>query len=257
MDRWLGKTALVTGAANGIGEAITRALLRNGVNVAAVDIQKERLTTLLADVSNQNQPGSLHIMYGDVSNEEDINRIFTHIETAHGGVDIMVNNAGITNYVRVIESDRKTFERLLNINVLAVATCVNKAVRSMRDRNVEGHVFNVNSIFGHEIPPPFNSDSIDCNGWNLYPASKHATVALTDTVRKELAAIKSPIRVTSISPGLVKTEIAKHTAEKQEFFNKIPSLAPDDIADALIYALSTRPEVQITELTIQRTGMPS
>lgn len=102
MDRWLGKTALVTGAATGIGEAITRALLRNGVNVAAVDIQKEKLAELLADVSNQEGFGSLCTMYCDVSKEEDIDRVFASIEQAYGGVDIMVNNAGVSNYTRVV-----------------------------------------------------------------------------------------------------------------------------------------------------------
>ncbi|XP_011135636.1 farnesol dehydrogenase isoform X1 [Harpegnathos saltator] len=254
MDRWLGKTALVTGAATGIGEAITRALLRNGVNVVAVDIQEEKLADLHAHKSSQRNLGVLHTRHCDISNEQDIERVFKHIEETYDGVDIMVNNAGVSNYNRVIESDRKTFERLLNINVLAVATCVNMAVRSMRARNVEGHVFNVNSVLGHEIPAKPLSEIIGCNGWNLYPACKHATVALTHTVRRELAAIKSPIRITSISPGIVKTEIAKHSAELQELLDEVPALVPNDVADALIYALATRPEVQITELTIQHTG---
>ncbi|XP_032683762.1 farnesol dehydrogenase-like [Odontomachus brunneus] len=254
MDRWLGKTALVTGAATGIGEAITRALLRNGVNVAAADIQKEKLARLLADVTNREGFGRLYTMCCDMSKEEDIDKVFAHIENAYGGVDIMINNAGVIDYTRMVESDRKTFERLLNINVLAVATCVNKAVRSMRGRNVEGHVFNVNSILGHEIPTKPLSEITGSNGFNLYPATKHATVALTHTVRRELAVMKLPIRITSISPGLVRTEIAKHNVELRDIFDEIPALMPSDVADALIYALATRPEVQITELTIQRTG---
>lgn len=102
MDRWLGKTALVTGAASGIGEAITRALLRNGVNVAAVDIQKEKLARLLTDVSKQRGMGKLYTMYCDLSKGEDIDRVFEHIEQAYNGVDILVNNAGVTIYTRVI-----------------------------------------------------------------------------------------------------------------------------------------------------------
>lgn len=101
MDRWLGKTAVVTGAASGIGEAITRALLRNGVNVAALDVQKERLAELDAECKRVGFPGTLHTVYCDVSRENDVDAAFSRIETL-GGVDIMVNNAGVCDYSRVI-----------------------------------------------------------------------------------------------------------------------------------------------------------
>ncbi|KAL6261654.1 hypothetical protein P5V15_006742 [Pogonomyrmex californicus] len=252
MDRWLGKTAVVTGAASGIGEAITRALLQNGVNVAALDVQKERLAKLDADCKREGFPGTLHTICCDISLEDEIDAAFSHIETI-SGVDIMVNNTGICEYSRVIESDRKTFERLLNINVLAVAVCINGAVRSMRNRNVEGHVFNINSVLGHYLPTNLTSE-YGLSDFNLYPTTKHGTVALTHTVRRELAAVKAPIRITSISPGLVKTSICEHSEALNNFFDKVPALRPKDVADALIYALGTRPEVQITELTIQHTG---
>jgi len=101
MDRWLGKTAVVTGAASGIGEAITRALLQNGVNVAALDVQIERLAKLEAECKQKGFSGTLHIIYCDVSREDEIDSAFSHIETL-GGVDIMVNNAGICEYSQVI-----------------------------------------------------------------------------------------------------------------------------------------------------------
>ena len=124
----------------------------------------------------------------------------------------------------------------------------------MRERNVEGHIFNVNSVLGHEIPSGPLTEIDGCNGWNLYPASKHGTVALTHTVRRELAAIKAPIRITSISPGLVETNISEHSQPVAEVMAMTPCIRPEDVADALMYALGTRPEVHITELTIRRTG---
>lgn len=101
MDRWLGKTAVVTGAASGIGKAITRALLQNGVNVAALDIQKEGLVKLDAKCRQEGFRGTLHTIRCDVSREDDIDAAFSHVETL-GGVDIMVNNAGVCEYSRVI-----------------------------------------------------------------------------------------------------------------------------------------------------------
>lgn len=101
MDRWLGKTAVVTGAASGIGEAITRALLQNGVNVAALDVQKERLAELDAECKRVGFPGMLHTVCCDVSLEDEIDAAFSYVETL-GGVDIMVNNAGVCEYTRII-----------------------------------------------------------------------------------------------------------------------------------------------------------
>ncbi|XP_017753491.1 PREDICTED: farnesol dehydrogenase-like [Eufriesea mexicana] len=250
MDRWVKKCAIVTGAASGIGKAITIALLEKGVNVLALDVKTEGLSSL----SHQVKLGpstKLHVMPCDVTNQDHLDQAFQYAESTWNGVDIMVNNAGVFDNTRVIESDRATFERLLNINVLANAVCTNRAVRSMRQRNIEGHIFNINSVLGREIP---SSYLLEKDGWNLYPACKHGTVALTHTVRRELAAIKAPIRITGINPGFVDTNIGSHVPRLVEAFKNIPTLRPEDVADAVIYALSTRPEVQITELTIQRTG---
>lgn len=120
MDRWLGKTALVTGAATGIGEAITRALLRNGVNVAAVDVQKEKLARLLADVTEREGFGRLYTMCCDVSKEEDIDKVFAHIEDVYGGVDIMVNNAGVIDYVRLVGTFAFVYRVFLRKGTLAL-----------------------------------------------------------------------------------------------------------------------------------------
>ncbi|XP_011697950.1 PREDICTED: dehydrogenase/reductase SDR family member 11-like isoform X2 [Wasmannia auropunctata] len=246
MIRWRGKTAVVTGAGSGIGEAITRALLQNEVNVVALDIRKERLAKLDTECKQERSRslGTLHTICCDINREEEIDAAFSHVETL-GGVDIMVNNAGIVEISRIIESDRKAFERMLDTNVLAVAVCTNKAVRLMRKRNVEGHIFNIISVAGHYVVPA----SV---GLNLYTASKYAIRALTQTVRLEIAEIKAPIRVTTISPSSVKTDISEHSDTMNEKVDVI--FQPSDIADAIIYALGTRPEVQITHVTIQSTG---
>jgi len=117
MDRWLGKTAVVTGAASGMGKAITRALLQNGVNMAALDVQKEKLAKLDAECKREGFPGILHTICCDVSREDEINAAFSHIETL-GGVDIMVNNAGVCEYSRIIGNyNYNIFNRILQIRV--------------------------------------------------------------------------------------------------------------------------------------------
>ncbi|KAK0180569.1 hypothetical protein PV327_002937 [Microctonus hyperodae] len=251
--RWGGKIAVVTGAGSGIGAAITHILLRNRINVFGFDIETNGFETIKTKISGISNVGFFQGLKCDVSREYDICTAFDVVKKKFGGVDIMVNNAAVVDYSRVIDSNRKSFERLVNTNVLAVATCTRIAVESMRERGVEGHIFNINSVLGHEIPLQGFSEEKGLNGFNIYPSTKHATVALTHTVRRELAASKLSIKITSISPGLTKTNLAKR-ANFGNFFDGIPALEPEDIAEALLYALAMKPEVQITELTIRRTG---
>ncbi|XP_012264702.2 farnesol dehydrogenase-like [Athalia rosae] len=252
MRRWRGKSAVVTGAASGIGSAITDIFLEEGINVAAFDIQYDRLREKeIALTSAGKTRGKLFPVKCDLTNESDIIGGFEFARNNLNGVDIVVNNAGITHYSKIIESETEVFRKMLDVNVLAVAICTREAVTSMRERDVEGHVFIINSLLGHEIP-----EGVLHKGWNLYPSCKHATVAMADVVRRELIDVKTKVRMTSVSPGLVKTEITANTPELKDIFQRIPALLPTDVADAVAYALGTRPEVQITELTIRRTGEP-
>jgi len=106
MDRWIGKTAVVTGAGSGIGKGITYALLRNGVNVAALDIQEERLSKLDEECKRDHTTGKLHPICCDISIEKEIDKAFSTIETSLSGVDIMVNCAGVCYYSRIIGTSR-------------------------------------------------------------------------------------------------------------------------------------------------------
>ncbi|XP_006612524.1 farnesol dehydrogenase-like isoform X2 [Apis dorsata] len=253
MERWAHKCAIVTGAASGIGKEITIALLKNKINVLALDVNTEKLSLLNHEWMQFEGCNKLCIMRCDTSNEKDLERCFSFVETEwNSGVDIMVNNAEVIELSRIIESDRAAFEKLLNINVLATAMCINRAVRSMRQRNVEGHIFNINSVLGRKIPTAVFSEIDGCNGWNLYPVCKHANVTLMQSVKQELIDIKAPIRITSINPGLVETDLFKHSPHVMEVIKNMPILKAEDIANAVIYALSMRPEVQMREKNIMQ-----
>ncbi|XP_011697951.1 PREDICTED: dehydrogenase/reductase SDR family member 11-like [Wasmannia auropunctata] len=116
MLRWRGKTAVVTGAGSGIGEAITHALLQNGVNVTALDVRKERLANLDAECKQEGSRtlGTLRTICCDINREDEINEAFSQVETL-GGVDIMVNNARIIRQSQIIVFEEFAIEGRLNV----------------------------------------------------------------------------------------------------------------------------------------------
>ncbi|XP_033340779.2 farnesol dehydrogenase isoform X1 [Megalopta genalis] len=252
MERWAGKNAVVTGAASGIGEAITVALLQHKVTVVAVDMQYDKLRQAADNWNKIRERGQYHLLQCDVTKEPDVDKVFNFVETI-GGVDIMVNNAGIANFRRIIDSDWQSIEKMVNVFMLATPVFMSRAVRSMRKKNNEGHIININSIAGHMSHTPIFSDVEGSNGFHMYPACKHGTVALTESVRRELAFINAQIRVTSVSPGSVNTTLTEHN---KIIYNQLRQvIEPEDVSDAVIYALSRRPDVEIKEIIVQQRGI--
>ncbi|RZC42511.1 hypothetical protein BDFB_002988 [Asbolus verrucosus] len=120
----------------------------------------------------------------------------------------------------------------------------------MKANNINGHIIHINSIFGHNVP---NYPNL-----NVYPASKYAVTALTETLRQELNQLGSKIRITSVSPGLVETELTtlnkKLTPDLKASLEKMPIIKSEDIADGVVYVLSTPEHVQVHELMIKPVG---
>ncbi|XP_055536149.1 farnesol dehydrogenase-like [Wyeomyia smithii] len=242
MDRWVGKIALVTGASSGIGAATTKALLQAGLVVIGMARRVERVEKLKSELPATIQQ-HLHAIRGNVSNEEDILTAFKWIEAKFGGVDVLINSAGVFHYkLKMIdETNTAQLREIIDTNVLGLAMCSREAFNSMRKRAADGHVININSIAGHRSHYP---------GMNIYCASKFAVTAITETLRQEFKAENTKIKITSISPGAVRTEMLP----KERLELGIAVLEAEDIADAVLYVLATPPRVQVHELTIQPVG---
>ncbi|XP_046738888.1 farnesol dehydrogenase-like [Diprion similis] len=247
MERWAGRVAVVTGASSGIGASIAEALAREGMIVVGLARRKNRLQDTAEALSIAK--GKLYPVQCDVSNEQEILDAFRWIRDHLGAIDVLVNNAGVAHFAHIISGDTEGFRRILDVNVLAVAICTREAVANMRARRVDGHIININSVTGHAIPNLPDHLS-------LYPSSKYALTAMTEVVRRELISAKTNIKVTSLSPGLVKTEImeAAEYCVENTGSPDAPTLQAKDISDAVLYVLSTPPNVQITELTIRPVG---
>nr|XP_019527683.2 farnesol dehydrogenase-like [Aedes albopictus] len=242
MYRWAGKVAVVTGSSSGIGAATAKKLVQDGMVVVGLARRVERIEALKSDL-DESIRHRLHAVKCDVTQEEDIRKSFQWIEKTLGGVDVLVNSAGIYRNTKLIDADNSTMIReVLNTNVLGLVLCTREAFQSMKKRSVDGHVIHINSEAGHKTGLPH---------MNMYCASKFAVTALTDTLRQEFIAEDTKIKVTSISPGMVRTDILPHFITSQ---NVVPLLEPEDIANAIIYVLSTPPRVQVHELTIKPVG---
>lgn len=194
-------------------------------------------------------PGKLIPMRCDISKEDDILRAFKCIKEHLGPVYVLINNAGVSRPTSLIEGMTDDWRKIFDVNVLGLCICTREAVRSMRHNDVPGHIINMNSIAGNwtnQIPAD--------PGSNVYPASKFAVSAITEVLRQELKHYGTRVKVTTISPGYVKSDSAEGYSENGT--SSVPALKPEDIAEAIVYVLSTGPNVQVQELLIRPLGEP-
>nr|CAD7260257.1 unnamed protein product [Timema shepardi] len=246
MERWSGKVALVTGASVGIGAAIVQELVKHGLKVVGLARRVEKVEELEAGLKNA--PGKLYAVKADISKEEDILAAFDWIKKNLGGVDILINNAGVGTTETLSDVSDGSW-RILDVNVKGLSIFTREALKSMKERGVnDGHIIHINSIAGHYLPGG--------HPVSMYHASKHAVTVLTEGLRRELVQLGSKTKVTSISPGVVATEFFNifDPETKKEFLGGNPVLQAKDIADAVIYTLGTPPHVQIHEITIKPVG---
>ncbi|GLV43845.1 uncharacterized protein CBL_11575 [Carabus blaptoides fortunei] len=139
------------------------------------------------------------------------------------------------------------WKQMLETNVLGLSICTREAAKSMEENNIDGHIVHINSVAGHWVG--------DYPQISIYGASKFAVTALADTLRRQFSLDGSKIKVTSVSPGAVKTEIMTSAVDfDSEMMKNYPILQPDDVADAVLYAIGTAPHILIQELIIRPVG---
>ncbi|XP_068894765.1 farnesol dehydrogenase-like [Tenebrio molitor] len=251
MDRWKGKVAIVTGASAGIGAAIAKQLVEEGLQVVGLARRSERVEELAKKL--QGQKGKLYAIKADISKEEDILEAFKWTSDNVGPVHILVNNAGIVQQTNLIEGDTEKWKKTFDTNVMGLCVATREAVKIMKAEKIDGHIIHINSVAGHTVP--------NYPGLNVYPASKYAVTALTETLRQELNHLGLKIKITSVSPGTVDTEIVQTNnfvinSKFVEKMKKTLKLNAEDVADSVLYVLSTPRHVQIHELTIKPFGEP-
>lgn len=244
LERLRGRVAFVTGASSGIGRAVCERLLAAGLRVAACARRVERVRQIAAS-------DDLLPLAADLRQEADILAAFAAVRARWGGTDIVINNAGLGHHAPLSSGDTDHWREMLDVNVLAACVCTREALADMRRSGIDGHVLFVSSMVAHRVP----ADSA------LYSATKFAIRALTEALRQELRAAKSPVRVSAVSPGYVQTEFAakyhKSEAAAEVTYGAYPVLQPDDVAAAVEYALGQPPHVQIHDVLMRPTDQTS
>lgn len=188
MDRWTGKVAVVTGSSSGIGAAIAKDLAKAGMIVVGLARRVER-TEALKEELPESAKELLHAVKCDVSKEEDILKTFEWVEEKFGGVDVMINNAGIGRQTDLLEAgNTEMLREVLDTNVIGLVLCSQQAYQSMKKRSVDGHIIHINSVCGHKV--------INFPKLNIYTASKYAVTAITETMMNELRNAGTKIKVT-------------------------------------------------------------
>jgi NADP-dependent 3-hydroxy acid dehydrogenase YdfG len=237
--------ALVTGASSGIGEAIADALAHRNYQVVICARRKERLEALQEKLTGD---GAEVLAYpADLRQESDILALFEAIRNQWGGVDVLVNNAGLGRKAPLMSGETEVWREILEVNVLALCVCTREAMQDMRRRGDRGHIIHIGSMSGHRVP----------GGSGVYAASKFAVRALTEGLRQELRAAQSQIRVSAISPGFTETEFAEKyhgdVAKAEEIYARFPVLQPKDIANAVTYVLDQPEYVQVHDVLVRPT----
>ncbi|KAF5288866.1 hypothetical protein FQA39_LY03745 [Lamprigera yunnana] len=250
MDRWKNKVAIVTGASSGIGYAIAEKLIAEGIIVVGFARRKEKLEE--ASLKLNTNIKRFHFYIVDMLKEEDILNGFRWVADNIGPVNILVNNAGIFGATNLRKGKTLIWKEVIDTNVISLCIATREAIKVMRQNSIDGHIVHINSIGGHTV----------LNGNSIYGASKFAVTALTEALRKELVAANSKIKITSVSPGLVSTDIFKTAFEKinmnykesAAFHVTRVSLTAEDVANSVIYTLGTLPHVQVHEIIIKPLG---
>ena len=246
MDRWKDRVALVTGASAGIGRATARRLAAEGMRVALAARREDRLRALVDELGAERALA----VATDLRDEASIDALFAAVRGRWGGVDVLVNNAGLGHHAPLTSGATDAWREMLEVNVLALCVCTREAVKDMRARDVAGHVIHVSSMAAHRVPA----------GSGVYSATKYAVRSLTEGLRRELRELDSPIRVSAVSPGFVETEFAAHyhrSEEKaKETYSRYEVLKDADVADAVAWVLGTPPHVQVHDVLVRPTEQP-
>jgi len=229
-----GRTAVVTGATGGMGQAITRGLAAAGANVVAADIADVYADELIA--STAESPGSVSFIAGDISQSDHVSSIIAQATSLHTRLDYGVNAAAIEfETAPLAECSDDEFDKMMAVNVRGVFLAMKQQIRAMLAHGEGGSIVNIAS--SNSFRPQHNQPA--------YTASKHAVLGLTRSAAIDYA--RQGIRVNAVCPGaidtpMLRTAMQRRNRKVEDVANRLSYLGrfgePDEIADAVMWLLS-------------------
>ncbi len=228
MFRLDGKVALVTGASQGIGESIAKALAKQGALVVCAARTEAKLNTVAEAIRAEG--GKADVVVMDLSNTESVKAAVATTLERHGALHILVNNAGITRDKLLIQMKEEDFDVVINTNLKGAYTAIQAATKAMMKQRF-GRIINIASVVGQ----------MGNAGQANYVAAKAGLIGLTKSVARELASRN--VTANAVTPGYIETEMTSGLPEdvKAEFNKQIPlgrMGKPEDIAAAVSFLAS-------------------
>ncbi|MER8466507.1 SDR family NAD(P)-dependent oxidoreductase [Mesorhizobium sp. M1396] len=242
MRKLNGKISLVTGASSGIGAATAFALAAQGAVVVIAARRRQRLDDLAKRIRDAG--GEVLAIEADITDEAQATAMVGRVLESYGRLDMLFNVAGVGVAAPFQNTTTSEYRAMVDINILGLLYTINAALPAMK-RQGSGHIIIVSSGTGRYIHPSV-----------VYSGTKHAASAMAESLRREIG--KDGIRVTVIEPGAVRTEFTANMRDDvrlavEQRLGDMEQLESEDIAAAMLYAVSQPPRVNVNILTLYPT----
>ncbi|MBO3742240.1 SDR family NAD(P)-dependent oxidoreductase [Actinoplanes flavus] len=236
--RFAGRTAVLTGAASGIGEQLAYGLAFRGSDLVLIDVDEDRLNPVAERIRSAHPALQVETIVADLSDRAAVESVAKRVLTEHPAIGLLVNNAGIALGGRFDQVSVEQFEKVMNVNFRAPMLLIHALIPALT-ATPGGHLVNVSSLFGLIAPP----------GQAAYSASKFALRGLSESLRGELA--DNGVGVTTVHPGGIRTRIAEsalvgsHVPEEEiephrKVFAALLSYPADKAAEQILRAVAKR-----------------
>ena len=235
------KVVAITGGTDGIGKALIENLLHRGAKIATCGRSQDKLYRLQVQYSNQ----LIHVVSADVSNEHDCRRFIDSTLQTFGGIDMLINNAGISMRALVTDTDLATLKKVMDVNFWGTVYCTKFALDSIIER--KGTIVGISSVAGYRGLP----------GRSGYSASKHAVNGWLEALRTEV--MDKGVNVMWVSPGFTASNIRSAALDNvgkpagESTLNEEKMMSAEECANHIIKAIEKRKRTLVLTLTGKRT----
>jgi 3-hydroxy acid dehydrogenase/malonic semialdehyde reductase len=239
---------LITGASSGIGAACAQGFAQAGAKLILAARRFERLEDLAASLGLA--ADRVHLIQLDVRDRSAVESAISNLPTSWSEIDILINNAGLSRGLdKLHQGDFQDWEEMIDTNIKGLLYLTRYVVPGMVNRG-RGHVINIGSIAGHQTYP----------GGNVYCGTKAAVKAISEGLKQDL--LGTPIRVTSVDPGMVETEFSQvrfhgDTNRANQVYRGLKPLTGEDIADVILFCATRSPHVNINEVILMPVDQAS